>query len=257
MQFVRFQQDAEIASGILEGNTVRKISGDIFGSYDLLNTCCSLADIRLLAPCCPSKIVAAGLNYRSHAGELHMAVPDEPLIFLKPPSAVTGHEQSIMYPAMSRRVDYEGELAVVIGRICGGASREEALEYILGYTCINDVTARDLQQKDGQFTRSKSFDTFAPLGPWIETDLDPADVRIETFLNGEKKQDGRTADFIFPVPHLVSFISQVMTLYPGDVIATGTPAGIGPMHAGDVVEVHIGGIGVLRNKVSCRMSESG
>jgi 2-keto-4-pentenoate hydratase/2-oxohepta-3-ene-1,7-dioic acid hydratase in catechol pathway len=178
-----------------------------------------------------------------------MDIPEEPLVFMKPSTAVVGHEENIIFPSMAKRVDYEGELGVVVGKTCKNASIRDAYKYILGYTCFNDVTARDLQKKDIQFTRSKSFDSFAPMGPFIETELDPDNTRIESFLNGEKKQSGSTRDLIFSVDYLVCFISRIMTLLPGDVIATGTPAGIGPMQVGDIVEVKIDGIGTLKNSV--------
>ena len=229
---------------------MQEIAGDIFAGYQVIDVSYSLQTIKILAPCAPSKIVAVGLNYRTHAAEVNMELPEEPILFLKPPTAVIGPEEKIIYPAMSKRVDYEGELGVVIGRHCQSVTVAQASDYILGYTCVNDVTARDLQKKDQQWTRAKGFDTFAPLGPFIETAFDPSDVLIETFLNREKKQSASTRDLIFPVQALVSFISQVMTLLPGDVIATGTPDGIGPMQVGDVVEVRIEGIGTLRNKVA-------
>jgi len=207
--------------------------------------------VRVLAPCTPSKIVALGRNYRDHAAELGHDVPPEPLIFLKPPSAVIGPDEAIRLPAMSARVDYEGELVVVMGRRAYRLREDEdPLAYVLGYTCGNDVTARDLQQRDGQFTRAKGFDTFAPIGPVIATDLDPTDLRIETRVNGRVRQRARTRDLVFPVPVLIRFIAQVMTLLPGDLIFTGTPAGVGPLFDGDVVEVEIEGIGTLRNPVS-------
>ncbi|MCK5423136.1 MAG: fumarylacetoacetate hydrolase family protein, partial [Deltaproteobacteria bacterium] len=177
-------------------------------------------------------------------------LPEDPLLFLKPSTAVIGPNEDIIYPAMSHRVDYEAELGVVIGKETKGISEDEAEEYILGYTCFNDVTARDLQGKDKQFTRSKGFDTFAPMGPWIETELNPASLKVESYLNGERRQSGTTADLIFSVLQLVSFISNVMTLLPGDVIATGTPAGIGPMQVGDTIEIVVEGIGTLKNEVS-------
>jgi len=208
-----------------------------------------LSRVDLLAPCAPSKIVAVGLNYRDHARELGLPIPEEPLLFLKPGTAVIGPGGKIVYPEMSRRVDYEGELAVVMGKKASRVTREDARACILGYTCLNDVTARDLQAKDLQFTRSKSFDTFAPLGPWIETDLDPRNLRVETFLNGERRQSSITSQLVFDPFHLVCFVSQVMTLNPGDVIATGTPSGIGPMGPGDRVEIRIQGIGSLVNEV--------
>jgi 2-keto-4-pentenoate hydratase/2-oxohepta-3-ene-1,7-dioic acid hydratase in catechol pathway len=250
MKFGRFKKDDKIFYGTIEGDYVREITGDIFGQYTILNKKSALKEVEILAPCMPSKIIAVGLNYRSHAEEVKMELPEEPILFLKPSTAVISPEQHILYPAMSKRVDYEGELGVVIGRECRSVTIEQAPDYILGYTCFNDVTARDLQKKDQQWARAKGFDTFAPMGPFIETDLDPANVIIETYLNGEKKQSGSTSDLIFPVFFLVSFISQVMTLLPGDVIATGTPSGIGPMQAGDVVEVRIEGLGTLRNNIT-------
>jgi 2-keto-4-pentenoate hydratase/2-oxohepta-3-ene-1,7-dioic acid hydratase in catechol pathway len=198
----------------------------------------------------PSKVVAVGLNYRSHAREMNMELPEEPMLFMKPSTSIIGPLADIIYPAMSQRVDYEGELGVVIGKTCRNISKLAAPAYIFGYTCLNDVTARDLQKKDGQFTRSKGFDTFCPIGPCIETELDPASVRIETKLNGQLRQETSTDDLICPVYGLVAFISQVMTLLPGDIIATGTPSGIGPMQPGDEVEIHISGIGTLRNRVA-------
>ncbi|HHL39430.1 MAG TPA: FAA hydrolase family protein [Deltaproteobacteria bacterium] len=212
---------------------------------------CEEGEAALLAPVLPSKIVAIGLNYKAHAAEFDKELPQEPMLFLKPPTAVTGPGGEIVYPShMSRRVDYEGELAVVMGREARGVGVDEAAGYILGYTCFNDVTARDLQGRDVQYTRAKGFDTFAPMGPWIETELDPRDVRIETFLNGSKRQDCSTADMIFDCFELVSFVSRVMTLLPGDVIATGTPSGVGRMKPGDEVEVRIEGIGSLVNTVT-------
>ncbi|RUM89354.1 MAG: hypothetical protein DSZ24_01420 [Thermodesulfatator sp.] len=208
-----------------------------------------LTEVRLLPPTVPTKIVAVGLNYRDHAQELGLDIPQEPLIFLKPPSALIGPEDRILLPPGVGRVDYEAELAVVIGKRARRISPEEAREHILGYTCFNDVTARDLQKKDGQWTRAKSFDTFAPLGPWIETELDPSCLRVRAYLNGEVVQNSSTDQLIFPVPQLVSFISQVMTLHPGDVIATGTPPGVGPLSPGDVIEIEVEGVGRLVNFV--------
>jgi 2-keto-4-pentenoate hydratase/2-oxohepta-3-ene-1,7-dioic acid hydratase in catechol pathway len=209
-----------------------------------------LEEVKLLAPVMPSKIIAIGLNYKSHAAEFNKALPEEPMLFLKPSTSVIGTGEDIVYPAhMSRRVDYEGELAVVMAKVTKGVSAAEAREYVMGYTCFNDVTARDLQGRDIQYTRAKGFDTFAPLGPWIETELDPSDLRVETLLNGEKRQDTTTGDMIFSVYELISFTSKVMTLLPGDVIATGTPSGVGKMKPGDTVEVRIEGIGSLVNTV--------
>ena len=213
-----------------------------------------LADVRLLAPVIPrSKVVAIGKNYAAHAAEMGGEVPEEPMMFLKPNTSVVGPGDPVYYPPQSERVDYEGELAVVIGRICRDVPPEQATDVIFGYTIANDVTARDLQKKDVQFTRAKGFDSFCPLGPWIETDLDPqtfADgVSIQTHLNGDLVQDGSTKDLIFDIPTLVAHITGVMTLLPGDVILTGTPEGVGPMQIGDEVEVSIAGLGALTNTV--------
>ena len=206
-------------------------------------------EVTLLAPCAPTKIVAVGLNYQDHAAESGVPLPEEPLIFLKPPSAVIGPEEDIVLPPGAGRVDYEGELAVVIGRRAKDLPPGEARGAIFGYTCMNDVTARDLQARDGQWSRAKGFDTFACLGPGVATDVDPSDLPIETYLNGRRVQASRTSQLIFDVSGLVSFVSRVMTLEPGDILSTGTPAGVGPLAAGDVVEIRIEGIGTLRNPV--------
>ncbi|OPZ60416.1 MAG: Ureidoglycolate lyase [Deltaproteobacteria bacterium ADurb.Bin510] len=198
----------------------------------------------------PTKIVAVGLNYRDHAAEMKLDLPATPVIFMKPATTVIGPDEAIVYPEGVTRLDYEAELGVVIAKTCRKVSRAQAREFILGYTCVNDVTARDLQPLDGQWTRAKSYDTFCPLGPWIETVLDPTRLKIEAFLNGELRQCSNTANLIFDVFTLVEFISNIMTLNPGDVIATGTPAGIGPMQVGDEIEIAIEGLGRLRNRVA-------
>jgi 2-keto-4-pentenoate hydratase/2-oxohepta-3-ene-1,7-dioic acid hydratase in catechol pathway len=206
--------------------------------------------MKLHEPIAPSKIVCVGRNYREHAAELGNKMPDEPLLFLKAPSAIIFSGDEIVLPKQSQQVEHEGELGVVIGRVARNIpSEEDPLRYVLGYTCVNDVTARDLQRKDVQFTRGKSFDTFCPVGPWIETDIDPQNVTVETRINGEVKQKGNTADMAFPVSFLIRYISEIMTLYPGDLIATGTPAGVSRMKAGDTVEVEVSGIGILQNRV--------
>ncbi|MEI2712575.1 MAG: fumarylacetoacetate hydrolase family protein [Nocardioides sp.] len=215
------------------------------------------ADVRLLAPVIPrSKVVAIGRNYADHAKEMGMEIPEEPLIFLKPNTSVIGPGDPIHYPPQSSNVHFEGELAVVIGRICRDVPVEQATDVIYGYTIGNDVTARDLQRKDVQFTRGKGFDTFCPLGPWIETDLDPDDFTqgrsVQTYLDGDLKQDGNTRDLIFDIPTLIAYVTSVMTLLPGDVILTGTPAGVGPMEVGSEVEVAIEGLGALTNTVMRR-----
>jgi 2-keto-4-pentenoate hydratase/2-oxohepta-3-ene-1,7-dioic acid hydratase in catechol pathway len=207
-----------------------------------------LSEVKLLAPVSPSKIVCVGRNYREHAAELGNKMPDEPLLFLKAPSAVIASGEEIELPKASQQVEHEGELGVVIGRLAHKIN-DDPLSYIFGYTCVNDVTARDLQRKDVQFTRGKSFDTFCPVGPWIETDIDPTNATVQTRLNGELKQKGNTADMAFPVAFLITYISEIMTLYPGDLIATGTPAGVSRMNPGDTVEVEVTGIGILRNSI--------
>jgi 2-keto-4-pentenoate hydratase/2-oxohepta-3-ene-1,7-dioic acid hydratase in catechol pathway len=207
--------------------------------------------VRLLPPCAPTKIVCVGRNYPEHARELGNEVPAEPLIFLKPPSSLIASGDSIVYPELSQRVDFEGELGVIVGRRARRVTREQAFEYVRGYTCLNDVTARDLQKKDGQWTRGKGFDTFCAVGPWMipRDELRLEDLRVRTFLDGEKKQDGSVADMMFPVDAIIAYVSSFMTLEPGDLIATGTPPGVGPMLPGATVRVEIEGIGVLENRV--------
>lgn len=205
--------------------------------------------VRLLAPCVPSKVVGIGLNYRRHADELGFKPPERPILFLKPPTTVVGPGDPVLYPELSRQVEYEGELAVVIGREARHVSPEDAPRYILGYTCANDVTARDLQPKDGQWTVAKGFDTFCPLGPAIVTGLDPAALTVTTRVNGQVRQNSPVSDLIFGVPELVSYVSQIMTLLPGDIILTGTPAGVGPVQPGDRMEVEVSGVGTLANQV--------
>ncbi|MEM4389145.1 MAG: fumarylacetoacetate hydrolase family protein [Candidatus Micrarchaeia archaeon] len=213
-------------------------------------------EVRFLPPIPdPQKIICVGLNYVDHAEELKRkklltSLPDEPVIFLKPPSSLTGHGGKIIWPKASRRVDYEGELAVVIGKRCKGIKASKAKQCVLGYACFNDVTARDIQKKDVQWTRAKSFDTFSPFGPWIATGIDASDLRIQTILNGKVVQDSSTANMIFSVPKLIAFISSIMTLEPGDIIATGTPAGVGPLKKGDMVKVKVWGVGELENRVA-------
>jgi len=209
-----------------------------------------LANVRLLVPVEPSKIVCIGRNYAAHAAELGNDVPKEPLMFLKPPSSIIGPEEAIILTKLSQRVEHEGELALVIGKRCAHLrDTDDALSFVMGYTCLNDVTARDLQISDGQFTRGKGFDTFCPLGPHVESDLDPTNVLVETHVNGARRQSGSTALMVYPPAFLVRWISRMMTLMPGDVIATGTPAGVGPLVAGDTVQVSVAGVGVLRNPV--------
>ncbi len=245
----RFLWHNEIETGIVDGDTIIGLVGDMpLGTP--ARPLARLDQVKLLPPCEPRTIICIGRNYREHAAEQNAEVPKEPLLFLKPITSLIADGDPIIYPSwVSSHVDHEGELAVVIGRTCRRVREADALEYVLGYTIANDVTARDLQHKDGQWTRGKGFDTFCPLGPVLVEDIDPSDLAIETRVNGVVKQHARTSDLIFPIPRLISHISDVMTLHPGDVILTGTPAGISPMQPGDVVEVEIEGIGVLRNPI--------
>lgn len=248
MRLARFRFAERIATGLVEGDVVHPLRGTFFEDPIPTGDELPLPDVRLLAPVIPSKVVCVGRNYADHAAELGNEVPAEPLLFLKPSTAVIGPDDPIPMPAVSERVDHEAELGVVIGRLCKGVSEEEAQGYVLGYTCGNDVTARDLQQRDGQWSRAKGFDGFCPLGPWIETDLDTADLRVECRVNGEVRQSAKTSLLTFTPAFLVSYVSRVMTLLPGDVLLTGTPAGVGPLSDGDHVEVEVEGLGVLRNR---------
>lgn len=252
MKLARFLINNEIKTGVVDDDKIFPISGSFFIDFEVSREQLLLSNVKLLAPVEPTKILAVGLNYIDHAHELKMSIPEEPLLFMKPSTSVIGAGDKIIYPEMSKQVDYEAELGVVIQKVTRNVNEREAKEHILGYTCANDVTARDLQKKDGQWTRCKGFDTFSPLGPWIEADLDPLDVTVESYLNGELKQSSSTRNMIFNVYKLVSYISNVMTLLPGDVIMTGTPFGVGPMEAGDKVDISIEGIGVLSNYVGTR-----
>ncbi|MCK8816157.1 fumarylacetoacetate hydrolase family protein [Natroniella sulfidigena] len=249
MKYVRFKKDDQISYGIIEQEQVTTIQGNIYGNYSLTDKTYQLSEIELLVPCEPSKIVCVGLNYLDHAQELGMEIPKEPVIFLKPTSALIGPGDKIEYPQMGQQVDYEAELAIVIKQETKGISAAEAKDHILGYTCFNDVTARDLQTKDGQWTRAKSFDTFAPVGPAIVSDIEANNLEIKLLKNGEVKQNSNTEQMIFTVEEIVSFISQVMTLEAGDLIATGTPPGVGPVEVGDQIVVEIERVGSLKNVV--------
>lgn len=250
MKIFRFKHEMKSRYGVLKEENLFPLKGSIFKNFTLEAEGIPISEVSLLPPVKPTKIVAVGVNYKNHAMERGRSIPEEPLVFLKPSSAVIGPNDIIIYPKMAKRVDYEGELALIIKKRAHLIRDNENVEdYILGYSCFNDITARDLQEKDGQFTRAKSFDTFASVGPCISTDIDPARARIKTFLNGKLKQSTSTKNLIFSVPHVVKFISEIMTLYPGDIITTGTPAGVGPMFPGDRVDVQIEGIGILSNTV--------
>jgi len=250
MRFIRYAIGSDAPSyGWVYEDKVGPIEGVPYGDYRRLEAEIPLEMVRLLAPVVPGKIICVGRNYAEHAREQNVEVPEIPMLFMKPPSAVIGPGDAIVLPPQSNQVEHEGELAVVIGRTGRWIAAEDALDYVLGYTVANDVTARDLQRRDGQWTRGKGFDTFCPLGPWIETDLDPADVLVQTRVNGEMRQMASTREMMFPVEQLIAFISSVMTLNRGDLILTGTPAGIGPLRAGDTVEVSVEGIGSLSNPV--------
>ena len=257
MKFCRYSmRDASSSTlaspgyGLIEADSVLEISGVPWGKWTRGSRSVRFADVRLLAPVESSKIVCVGRNYAAHAAELGNELPKEPLIFLKPPSSIIGPQEPIILTPYSQRVEHEGELALVIGRTCSHLrDTDDALAFVLGYTCLNDVTARDLQKTDVQFTRAKGFDTFCPVGPHIETDLDPSNVLVETRVSGALRQSGSTSLMVYPPAFLIRWISRMMTLHPGDVIATGTPAGVGPLVAGDSVEVAVAGVGVLRNPV--------
>ncbi len=248
-KIVRFSVDEQEMWGIWENNIIKGISGDIFSSYSISTKTFLPSEVKLLAPSKPSKAICVGLNYFDHAEEMKLDIPGIPLFFLKPPSSVTSPLSVIDYPDMTNDLHYEAEMAVVIKKTAKDISTDESFDYILGYTCANDITARDLQKNDGQWTRSKSFDTFLPFGPWIETEINPHNLDIKLYLNGEIKQHSNTSNLIFKVPDLISYLSRIMTLNPGDIILTGTPAGVGPMMPGDVVKVEIDGLGTLENYV--------
>ncbi len=250
MKIYRYLYERKEYYGILKEENLYPIEGSIFRNFKVKKSYIPISEVKLLPPVKPSKIICVGLNYKTHALESKKRVPKEPLLFLKPPTSIIGPNEIIIYPKMSKRIDYEGEVAVIIKKKAYQIKDEkEAFSYILGYTCFNDVTARDIQQMEGHNTRAKSFDTFGPIGPCIVTDLDPFNLKIKTFLNGKLRQSGNTKNLVFSIPYLVKFISHVMTLLPGDVISTGTPSGVGPMSPGDRIDIQIEGIGVLSNTV--------
>jgi 2-keto-4-pentenoate hydratase/2-oxohepta-3-ene-1,7-dioic acid hydratase in catechol pathway len=249
VKIIRYHTATGPEFGIAEGETVYRAGGDYETGFQRGELVGELSQLSLLSPCQPSKIVCLGRNYASHAAEHGAQVPSQPLIFLKPPSAVIGPGEPIVCPPQSGQVEHEVELALVIGRRARKVSTDHVWNYIMGYTCANDVTARDLQKSDGQWSRAKGFDTFAPLGPWIVTELEPGDLKVVCRVNGQVKQQASTADMVFRIPQILAYISAAMTLEPGDVVLTGTPEGVSPIRPGDEVEVEIEGIGALRNPV--------
>jgi len=257
MRFIRYTIGANAPRyGWVHEDMVGPIEGEPYEEFRRLEAEIPIHMVRLLAPIKPGKIVCVGRNYAEHAREQNFEVPEIPMLFMKPPSAVIGPGEKIILPPQSRQVEHEGELAVVIGQAGRWIAADDALKHVLGYTIANDVTARDLQRRDEQWTRGKGFDTFCPLGPWIETELDPADVLVQTRVNGEMRQMASTREMMFSVEQLIAFISSVMTLQPGDLVLTGTPAGIGPLQNGDTVEVSVEGIGSLSNPVAAGIGGS-
>ncbi|MCL1874707.1 MAG: fumarylacetoacetate hydrolase family protein [Synergistaceae bacterium] len=250
-KFLRCIKDGKIVSGYVEDENVFPIDGEFWEDFKVTGESFPMAEIeKWLPPVTPSKLIAIGLNYRAHAEEAKHQIPETPVSFIKSTTSITSHGADIIYPVgLSKAVDYEAELAVVIGKRAYKVDEKEALDYVLGLTCANDVSARDIQKRDGQWMLAKSFNTFTPLGPWIVSGVSPLDLRVTSRLNGQTRQDSRTSDMIFSVPHLIHFLSQVMPLLPGDVIITGTPSGVGRLSDGDVIEIEIENIGVLSNTV--------
>lgn len=250
MKLIRFEYKGESGWGFVSDKVIHVVTGDIYTGATETKEMISLEEAKVLPPVSPSKIIAAGLNYFSLAKDSRLEIPEEPLLFFKPPSSIIGHLDNIIYPNNTHRVNYEGELGVVIGRKAKNVNKNQALNYVLGYTIVNDISTMDYIERDRQqTTRVKGFDTFSPVGPYIVTELDTDNLALETRLNGKKVQSGNTSDLIFKVDQLISFISGVMTLMPGDLIMTGTPSGVGPINRGDVIEVEIEGIGILKNFV--------
>ncbi|MEG2419901.1 MAG: fumarylacetoacetate hydrolase family protein [Oscillospiraceae bacterium] len=247
MKLLRFDRNGTPTWGCVKGDMVFAMAGEPYEGIRYDGTSVPLASCRLLAPCQPTKLVCIGKNYYDHAVEMNEGIPEHPILFLKAPNTVNTHEGTVHAPDFVKRLDYEGELGVVIKRVAKDVKPEDFADYILGYTCLNDITARDIQKGDGQWSRGKSMDGFAPFGPWITDEVDPGDLLLETRLNGKTVQSSRTSSLMTGVAELLAYITASMTLMPGDIIATGTPAGIGPMQPGDTVEVEIEGIGVLRN----------
>ncbi|WP_028782145.1 fumarylacetoacetate hydrolase family protein [Thalassobacillus devorans] len=250
MKYVRFKDKDEVMFGIVEGDEIIPLDGDFLqGKPSKLDSTYNLNEVKLLPPVSPGQVVAIGLNYALHAEESGMPIPDEPMMFMVSPTSIIGNEDNVILPNLEHRIDYEAELAVVIGKKAKNVSRDDALSYVFGYTCNNDISDRTLQKKDGQFTRAKSFPTFKPLGPVIETELDPNHVEVKLTINGEVRQHSNTNDLIYKIEDLIVKVTEVMTLNPGDIIITGTPSGVGPLNPGDQIELEIEGIGKLENQV--------
>ena len=247
MKIARVQKDGQAFYAALENGIFRRLEGLPYEKIEFTGETYLRDSVTLLAPAEPSKVVAVGLNYAKHASEMKETLLDNPILFIKPSTSVLAPWEGITYPKASQRVDYEAELGVVIGKTCKNVAAEDAKAYIFGFTALNDVTARDLQKKDGQWARAKGFDTFCPFGPYVDTDFDPRGRRVQSVLNGQVKQDGNTGDMLYDVYQLVAFISECMTLLPGDVVATGTPEGIGPMQRGDTIEIKVEGLETLKN----------
>ena len=257
MRFIRYQVKQEPArNGWIYENMIGEVEGNPMGEFHRLEATLPLEKARLLSPIAPGKLICVGRNYVAHAKEHNAEVPDLPLLFLKPPSSVIGPDQTILLPPQSQQVEHEAELVVVIGKRGRWIAAEDASQYVWGYTIGNDVTARDLQRRDGQWTRGKGFDTFCPLGPWVDTEFNPTDAMITCSVNGEMRQMGSTHDMVFDIEKLIAFASSIMTLEPGDIIMTGTPAGVSPLRAGDVVEITIDRLGTLRNPVANESAKS-
>lgn len=255
MRLIRYQLSVEPPHyGWVYQDKIGSVAGSPFGEYQREEATIPLSNTRLLAPVLPSKIICIGRNYVAHAKEHSSEVPEIPLIFLKPPSAIIGPDEAIVIPPQSQQIEHEAELAIVFSRQGRWITPDESFDYVLGYTIANDVTARDLQVRDGQWTRAKGFDTFCPIGPWIETEFDPSDAMITCHVNGEIRQMASTRDMVFPVRQLIAFISSVMTIEPGDILLTGTPSGVGSLRSGDIIEISIEGLGILKNPVVSKSS---
>lgn len=254
MKFARFLKDGQTRFATVDGDTLKVLRGGLFDKPEHTGEELALDEVTLLAPVQPGKLVCVGLNYRLHAEESGLPVPDEPMLFMCSPEAVIAQGETIVLDSDTQRIDFEAEIAIVVGQTCKDVPRERAFDYIFGYTCSNDVSNRDLQRQDGQFTRAKSFDTYKPLGPWIETELDPDNVDIKLWQNDTLRQSSNTNDMIFSIAEVFEFISGIMTLKPGDVIITGTPSGVGPMKDGDQIKISIEGIGELHNSVASPQS---